>query len=234
MSLLLRGLRKSYGTKDVLKSLDLQAPDASVTAVLGANGAGKTTAIRIIAGILRADSGEVVIDGGCPHSRESLGYLPEVNGLYWSEPVLEQMLYFAELRCGRRGRGLKSRAFELAETLGVAQFLEQTPRRLSKGTVQRLQIVSALLLRPILVLLDEPFSGLDPLAVDVVAGVIRRTAADGATILMSTHRMEALDDLCDRFCILRGGTVALDVSVSDLRGASRLRTSASPAPAPRR
>ena len=114
------------------------------------------------------------------------------------------MLYFAELRCGRRGRGLKSRAFELAETLGVAQFLEQTPRRLSKGTVQRLQIVSALRLRPILVLLDEPFSGLDPLAVDVVAGVIRRTAADGATILMSTHRMEALDDLCDRFCILRG------------------------------
>jgi ABC-2 type transport system ATP-binding protein len=218
-------LRKAYGTVQVLRGVNFEAGTGRVRAFLGANGTGKTTMVRILARVLAPDAGEITWKGGqLARLRKSvIGYLPESNGFYPMDTVEEQLVYFATLRVHMSASGLRRRVRAIADRIGVANALNKLPRELSKGTVQKCQMISAFVHSPELLLLDEPFSGLDPIAMESVTDLIRQCAWEGAAILLSTHRVESLDVVADDLTILRNGEVAFSSSMQEVFAKPRQR-----------
>jgi len=212
-------LRRSYGSKVALDGLSLSATAASILAVLGANGAGKTTMMRVMAKILRPDSGKILWRGQpidkVPSS--SIGYLPEISGLYAEQHVQEQLEYFTALRCNRSSLWVRQRIHALAERLSISQFLHRSPRDLSKGTLQKCNLLAALAHAPEILLLDEPFSGLDPESLQLVTELTREQAQQGAMVILSTHRIETLEDATDQVCILQAGRVVKTGKIGAMR-----------------
>ena len=192
--------------------------DGRLTGFVGGNGAGKTTTMRIILGVLASEGGTVTL-GGQPLTsadRRRFGYMPEERGLYPKMRVLEQTVYLARLH-GWSAAAAHRNALELLERLGLGERTNDTIESLSLGNQQRAQIAAALVHRPEVLVLDEPFSGLDPMAVETVQGVLADAAASGAPVLFSSHQLDIVERLCDDLVIIAGGRIAAAGSRDSLR-----------------
>jgi ABC-2 type transport system ATP-binding protein len=212
------GLTRRFGDRTVLDDVTFDVRPGRMTGFVGANGAGKTTTMRIVLGVLAASAGEVRWSGRpiTTADRQQFGYLPEERGLYPKQPVFEQLVYFARLH--RMSRAAASaRVTELLDRLGIGARQGDRLDSLSLGNQQRVQIALALVHRPIALVLDEPFSGLDPIAVDDLAGLLREQVEAGVPVLFSSHQLELVEALCDDLVILADGRVAAAGSADQLR-----------------
>ena len=215
----LRGVRKAFGTHVAVDGLDLRVPSGSIYGLLGPNGSGKTTTIRMIMGILIPDEGDVSIFGGEPDeaARQRVGYLPEERGLYRKMPVLDQLVFLGELR-GLSGAEARARSRDWLARLGLEDWESRRVQDLSKGMQQKIQFIGTVLHEPALLILDEPFSGLDPINQEILERIVRQLNADGTTILFSTHLMEHAERLCDSVCLISRSRKVLDGNLKQLKG----------------
>ncbi|MEM9290720.1 MAG: ATP-binding cassette domain-containing protein [Acidobacteriota bacterium] len=218
LALELSTVTKRFGDRTAVDQLSLEVPAGVIWGFLGPNGSGKTTTLRMILGLLWPDEGWLKVLGQRPEAaRDRLGYLPEERGIYQRMRVLELLVYFARLK-GLSSAEAKSRAGELLERFGLADRAKARCSSLSKGLGQKLQVLATLIHRPRLVLLDEPFSGLDPVHRDVMREAIQEAKDQGATVLFSTHLMEQAEELCDGLVLLRDGQKVLDGTLAEVRG----------------
>ncbi|WP_024356193.1 ABC transporter ATP-binding protein [Leucobacter chironomi] len=212
------GVSRSFGERRVLSDVSFGVEGGRMTGFVGGNGAGKTTTMRIILGVLAADSGRVTLEGSpiTAADRARFGYMPEERGLYPKMKVLEQLVYLGRLH-GMSAAAAKASASGLVERLGLGERAGDTLESLSLGNQQRAQIAAALVHEPIALVLDEPFSGLDPIAVEVVLGVLRDYAAQGAPVLFSSHQLDIVERLCDDVVVIGDGRILASGSREDLR-----------------
>ncbi|WP_336660231.1 ABC transporter ATP-binding protein [Leucobacter sp. USHLN153] len=212
------GVSRSFGERRVLDDVSFTVAGGRMTGFVGGNGAGKTTTMRIILGVLTADAGTVSIDGTAltPADRARFGYMPEERGLYPKMRVLEQLVYLGRLH-GLGAQAAKRSAESLIERLGLGERGNDTLESLSLGNQQRAQIAAALVHDPTALVLDEPFSGLDPIAVEVVLGVLRDYAARGVPVLFSSHQLDIVERLCDDVVVIGGGKILAAGSREGLR-----------------
>jgi ABC-2 type transport system ATP-binding protein len=212
------GLTKRYGDVVALNDLSLQVKGGEVFGFVGRNGAGKTTAMRIVLGVLTADAGEVRFAGTALtfEARRQIGYLPEERGLYPKMRLAEQLAYLAELH-GMAASSARAAASKWLDRFGLAERAKDDLQSLSLGNQQRVQLAAALVFGPNLLVLDEPFSGLDPVAVDVMSAVLREQAGAGLPVLFSSHELELVERLCDRVAIVDRGRIVAHGTVAELR-----------------
>ena len=221
-----RQLTRRYGDVTVLDDVSFDVRAGRMTGFVGANGAGKTTTMRIIVGVLAASHGTVLWDGEpvTTELRRKFGYMPEERGLYPRMKVLEQLVFFARLH-GYSPQAAHERAMHLLSQLGVDGRANDELDTLSLGNQQRVQIAAALVHEPIALVLDEPFSGLDPIAVEAMVELLRVEVAPTVPLLFSSHQLELVERLCDDLIILSDGAVVADGSKDELRatGVERYR-----------
>jgi ABC-2 type transport system ATP-binding protein len=223
----LRGLRKTFEGATAVDGVSLVVPQGTTFGLLGPNGAGKTTTIRMLMDIIGPDEGEVRVFGH-PRTRADLdriGYLPEERGLYRKMTVKEQLVYLGELH-GLRRKSLGARADHWLERLDLASRSKSKVEELSKGMQQKIQLAGTLIHEPDLLVLDEPFSGLDPINQVLFKDVLAAHKAAGKTLLFSTHNMEQAEKLCDHIALIAGGRVILAGEIAAIkrqRGADRYR-----------
>jgi ABC-2 type transport system ATP-binding protein len=212
------GLRKRYGDKTALDGVGFAVRPGEMFGFVGANGAGKTTTMRIVMGVLDADSGEVRLDGRpvTYDDRRTFGYMPEERGLYQKMKVAEQIEYFGRLH-GLAPAAARSATAALIERLGLAERRDDAVEALSLGNQQRVQLAVALVHEPAVLILDEPFSGLDPLAVDALAEVLKDRAAAGVPVIFSSHQLDLVERLCDSVGIISAGRMVAYGPVGELR-----------------
>jgi ABC-2 type transport system ATP-binding protein len=209
---------RSFGDRQVLKDVSFAVTAGRITGFVGANGAGKTTTMRIILGVLAADSGQVTWRGAALDrpTRQRFGYLPEERGLYPKMSVTDQIVYLGQLH-GMSRDDARRRTAELLDRLGLAERADDHVEKLSLGNQQRVQVAAALVHDPEVLVLDEPFSGLDPLAVETVLAVLRERASAGAPVLFSSHQLELVERLCDDLVIIADGMIRAAGSRAELR-----------------
>ena len=218
----LDGVTKQFGKHVAVGRLDLEVPKGSVFGLLGPNGSGKTTTIRMIMGILIPDSGRVELLGGRPgvHQNDRVGYLPEERGVYRKMKVLDLLVFLGEIRGMKRGRA-QSEARGWLERLELMEWAEKKTQDLSKGMQQKVQFIGTILHDPELLILDEPFSGLDPINQEVLEKIVREFQNQGKTILFSTHLMDHAERLCERVCLIARGQKVLDSELKELKRQER-------------
>ena len=217
-SLTIDRISKTFGEHKALDEMTFTVREGEMYGFVGANGAGKSTTMRIALGVLAADSGEVRF-GETPMNddiRRRIGYMPEERGLYPKMPVLDQLVYLGRLH-GMSTASATASATALLERLGLAERAKDTLESLSLGNQQRAQIAAALVHEPVALVLDEPFSGLDPMAVEVVLGVLRDYADRGAPVLFSSHQLDIVERLCDDVVVIGGGRILAQGSREGLR-----------------
>jgi ABC-2 type transport system ATP-binding protein len=209
---------KHFGELQALDACTFAARPGRLTGFLGPNGAGKTTAMRAVFGLVALDEGSVAWGGQPigPAERLRFGYMPEERGLYPRMPVREQLLYLGEL-CDRPRRDVARSVDGWLGRLGLGDRAGERVDALSHGNQQRVQLIAALVNEPELLVLDEPFSGLDPLAMAVMGELLREVAANGATVLFSSHQLDLVEDLCEDVVIIDHGRVVLAGALDDLR-----------------
>jgi ABC-2 type transport system ATP-binding protein len=217
MGLNLNNVNKSYGEKKVVNNISFCMDSAGVFGLLGTNGAGKTTTIRMILGILSKDSGEIDWNGKAV-KRENVrfGYLPEERGIYPKAKIDEQLIYFARLRGLTTDQAKKALDF-WAERLKVTEYKKMTAEQLSKGNQQKIQLISSVIHNPELIILDEPFSGLDPVNTDLFKAVIGELIGEGKYIIMSSHQMSAVEEYCKEILILDKGKTILKGNLKQIK-----------------
>ena len=217
MKLELRDIRKRFGDKQVLKGVSFKTESGKAFGLLGRNGAGKTTTIRILMDVFSADQGEVLVDGDpTEYKFIRMGYLPEERGLYPKKKIIDQLVYFAMLKGMTRRQAVESVDIWL-KRLGMSQFRNKRLGTLSKGNQQKIQLITALAHDPDVIILDEPFSGLDPVNTEVLKQVIFEEKERGATIIFSDHVMTNVEELCDELVMIRDGSVILSGPVQEVR-----------------
>src|SRR3954464_11657939 len=211
-------LDKSYGSVRALRDLSFAVPAGEIVGFVGSNGAGKAQTMRIVLGVLEADAGEVRWDGALVdhHVRRRIGYMPEERGLYPRMRVGDQLVYLARLH-GMGAADARRSMEHWTEVLGVDARRNDEVLKLSLGNQQRVQLAAALVHHPEILVLDEPFSGLDPVAVDVMSGVLREQAAAGVPVLFSSHQLELVEALCDRVGIIKSGSLVAFGDIESLR-----------------
>lgn len=211
-------LHKSFGEREVLKSVSFKVEPGVLMGFVGANGAGKTTTMRIIMGITKADQGQALFNGVRvgDAEREQIGYMPEERGLYPKMKVGEQLEYFARLHGLSKAAATKASQYWM-ERLGVVERKKDALEKLSLGNQQRVQLAASLVSDPKGLILDEPFSGLDPLAVDVMSGVLREYAQRGVPVIFSSHQLALVEDLCTHVAIISDGAIVAWGEVERLR-----------------
>ena len=209
---------KRFGDQTALDTISFRITEGQIFALLGPNGAGKTTLLRILTGILLPDSGSVRILGAESMSsvRHLVGYLPEERGLYRRQPVGEILAYFGELK-GLSARDARARTKIVLEQVGMGAHILSKPESFSKGMAQRIQIAAALIHDPPFLILDEPFSGLDPVSSRFLQEIVRDEQRRGRTILLSTHQMDTVERLCDNLLMLHRGQTVLSGKVAEIR-----------------
>ncbi len=220
-AVILRGVTKRYSGHTAVESLSLSIPRGSLYGLLGPNGAGKTTTIRMILNILLPDEGTVEVLGRPAWDRtlaSRIGYLPEERGLYRKMKVLELLVFLAEAR-GVGRREARRKAGEWLERLGLSEWAARKVEQLSKGMQQKVQFISTVLHDPELLILDEPFAGLDPVNSQVLKDTVVELARRGTTVLFSTHIMEHAEKLCDSVCIIARGKKVVDGPLSEVKRA---------------
>ncbi len=209
---------KHFGAHTAVDKLSLNVPAGSIYGFLGRNGAGKTTTLRMITGILDPDGGSVsVLDGKAPRDvRGRTGYLPEENGLYKDMQVLDMVTYFGQLR-GLDRREARARGRTRLAAAGLEASINAKCNTLSKGMAQKVQVIAAVLHDPELVVLDEPFSGLDPVNSEMVLGLIRQFKREGRTVIFSTHVVEHAEQICDSVVIIDHGLRKVDGPLAEVK-----------------
>lgn len=220
----LQNLKKRFGKTVALADLSLHVRPGELVGFVGSNGAGKTTAMRIALGVLAADEGQVLWNGHPAHldDRRHFGYMPEERGLYPKMKLERQLVYFARAHGLSRNDARRS-AGEWIERLELTERRDQEIQKLSLGNQQRAQLAVALVHNPTVLVLDEPFSGLDPIAVDIMSQVLRQRADDGACVIFSSHQLDLVERLCDRIVIIKNGRPIVTGSVQGLREGAPIR-----------
>ena len=212
------GVSKSFGPKVALDDVSLSIPEGGIFGLLGPNGAGKTTLIRIINKILIPNSGQILFKGR-PITREDvalIGYMPEERGLYRKMKVGEQAVYLARLK-GMSSAQARVELKNWFERFGIQDWWNKKVEELSKGMAQKLQFITTVVHKPSLMILDEPFSGFDPVNAELVRGEILRLRNEGATIILSTHNMESVEELCDNIALINHSRLVVCAGVEELR-----------------
>ncbi|MDE5902405.1 MAG: ATP-binding cassette domain-containing protein [Muribaculaceae bacterium] len=221
----IRQLRKFFGDKRALNDVSFSVERGSITGLLGPNGAGKTTLLRILNGIMVSDGGEALINGR-PASLETtglLGYMPEERGLYDKMRVEDQILYFGQLKGGKRKR-LREVMTEYLELFNLSADRRRRIKELSKGNQQKVQIISTLVHEPELVILDEPFSGFDPINGALLQELIARLHDRGTTIMLSSHNMPAIEEMCSDIALIDHGNLLVKDSIENIKEANKDNT----------
>lgn len=215
--LVLNNVSKTFGQKKVVDKISFTLDQPGVYGLLGTNGAGKTTTIRMLLGIITKDSGEITWQGN-PVSRETVnfGYLPEERGVYPKVKIREQLSYFAELK-GMDAESTNRAIDRWAKKLKVTEYLDMPAEKLSKGNQQKIQFITAILHNPDLVVLDEPFSGLDPVNTDIIRDIIIELVRNGKYIIMSAHQMSVIEEFCKDILILNRGKTVLQGNLKDIK-----------------
>lgn len=217
MKLTIQNVTKSFGTKEVLKGVTFEAESGIALGLLGRNGAGKTTSIRIIMGVLPSDEGQILLDGK-PIDRESLkiGYLPEERGMYPKKVILEQLIYFGEL-ADMTKQDAKESALRLIKRLGMEEYTNKKLDTLSKGNQQKIQLVATLINDPDIVILDEPFSGLDPVNSMLLKDIVMELIEQNKVVLFSSHQMSYIEEFCENIAIINQGECVLKGHLRDIK-----------------
>ncbi len=219
-----RGISHAFGEREVLDGVSFDVPAGVLTGLLGPNGAGKTTLMRIMFGVLDPQAGETRWRGQ-PVTSAALrrwGYMPQERGLYPAMPAGDQLVYLARLHGVDKDAATRS-ARDLMEELGLADRWSERPDKLSGGMAQRLQLAAALVHSPEVIVLDEPFAGLDPVAVDELSSTLADRVRSGMTVLFSSHQLDLVQDLCESIVMLNDGRTVLEGRVADLRASSGRR-----------
>ena len=217
MILELKNIEKSFGEKKVLTGVSFKAEGGKAFGLLGRNGAGKTTSIRILMVVFPANSGEVLIDGQpINYNKIGIGYLPEERGLYPKKIIIDQLTYFAELKGMSHKAAVQSIDYWLGR-LGMTEYGYKKLETLSKGNQQKIQLITALAHDPDIIILDEPFSGLDPVNAMLLKDVVKEQIAKGKIVLFSSHQMSYIEEFCDSIAILNNGVVALHGDLHDIK-----------------
>ncbi len=217
MKLELINIHKFFGDKEVLKGVSFAVESGRALGLLGRNGAGKTTSIRIIMDIFHASQGEILLDGvPFDPSKNKVGYLPEERGMYPKKTVVEQMVYFAKLRGMKKEEAVKSCRHWL-ERLQVSEYEKRKMDTLSKGNQQKVQLAATLVCNPDIVVLDEPFSGLDPVNSQILKEVIGELIEEGKIVIFSSHQMSYVEEFCEDIAIINQGEVVLSGSLEKIK-----------------
>ena len=217
MELELKNIYKSFGTKEVLKGVSLKATGGKAFGLLGRNGAGKTTSIRILMNVFPADKGEITIDGKkLDYNKITFGYLPEERGLYPKKKIISQLAYFSELKGMSYNEAVAS-ADRWLERLGMSEYRNKRLDTLSKGNQQKIQLITALAHNPDIVILDEPFSGLDPVNAMLLKDVVKEVISLGKIVLFSSHQMNYIEEFCDSIAIINKGEVVLHGELDEIK-----------------
>ena len=219
MSLLeIKEVSKFYATHKALDHVSLSVPEGSIYGLLGPNGAGKTSLIRIINQITAPDTGSINFNNEPLNADHiyNIGYLPEERGLYKKQKVWDQMIYFGQLK-GLSLAEAKKRSEEWLVKFDLREWKNKKVEELSKGMQQKVQFIITVLHRPQLLILDEPFTGFDPINAEIIKDEIKSLKAQGTTILYSTHRMESVEEICDHICLINKSKKILDGSVKDIK-----------------
>ncbi|PIB37190.1 ABC transporter ATP-binding protein [Reichenbachiella sp. 5M10] len=218
----IRNISKSYGNHQAIEEISFEIPENSIFGLLGPNGAGKTTLIRIITQIIMPDAGEVLFKGAKlePAHIRKIGYLPEERGLYKKMKVGEQLLYLAQLKGMEKSEALSKIKYWLKK-LEINSWVNKTIEDLSKGMQQKIQFIATVVHEPSLIILDEPFSGFDPVNANLIKDEILELREKGTTVIFSTHRMESVEELCDDIALIHHAKVILSGSKEDIKNQYR-------------
>lgn len=217
MLLELKSIDKSFGEKSVLKGVSFRAEGGKAFGLLGRNGAGKTTTIRILMNVFPSDGGEILLDGKpIDYKKIGMGYLPEERGLYPKKIIIDQLTYFAELKGMRTADARRAVDFWL-DRLGMREYREKRLDTLSKGNQQKIQLITALAHDPEIIILDEPFSGLDPVNAMLLKEIVKEEIAKGKILLFSSHQMNYIEEFCDSIAIMSAGRVALSGDLREIK-----------------
>ncbi len=217
MKLEINHIVKSFGSKEVLRDITIKAESGKAHGLLGRNGAGKTTTMRIVMDIFPPDSGEILLDGKpLKYSEIQIGYLPEERGMYPKISILNQLIYLGCLR-GMTSRDAKAAAIKNLERLGMEEYQSKKLQTLSKGNQQKIQLAATIMCDPKIVILDEPFSGLDPVNANLLKDVVKDLVKGGAIVFFSSHQMNYIEEFCDTISILNGGQIAVDGRISEIK-----------------
>ena len=229
MKLEVKGIRKSFGETEVLHGINFEVENGKALGLLGRNGAGKTTTIRILMDVFHADSGDIFLDGKkFVPSRHQIGYLPEERGLYPKRTVIDQMVYLAQLR-GMKAGEAKKNAVRWLERLEVGEYAARKLETLSKGNQQKVQLAATLVCDPEIVILDEPFSGLDPVNSQILKDVVNELIQEDRIVIFSSHQMSYVEEFCDNIAVINHGEVVLAGELKEIRkeyGRNRLMLAA--------
>ncbi len=217
MKLEMRNIQKSFGEKQVLNGISFSAEGGKAFGLLGRNGAGKTTSIRILMNVFPANGGEILFDEKpIDYRKVQFGYLPEERGLYPKKKIINQLVYFSELKGMRHSDAIKAVDYWL-ERLGMQEYRNKRLDTLSKGNQQKIQLITALAHNPHIIILDEPFSGLDPVNAMLLKDVIKEEISNGKIVLFSSHQMNYIEEFCDSIAILNNGRIALIGDLYDIK-----------------
>lgn len=218
----LNGVTKRFGRHTAVSSLDLEVPKGVITGLLGPNGSGKTTTLRMIMGILLPDEGKVRLLGGLPGVRQNVrvGYLPEERGVYRKMKVIDLLVFFGEIR-GLARKDAHAKAAYWLDRLQLEGWADKRTQDLSKGMQQKVQFIGTVLHDPSVLILDEPFSGLDPINQEVLENIVREFHDRGTTVLFSTHLMDHAERLCERVCLISNARKVLDSDLRELKRRER-------------
>lgn len=217
MKLEVKDLRKSFGDKEILHGISFSIESGKALGLLGRNGAGKTTTIRILMDVFRADSGTVTVDGRPFHPKKfRIGYLPEERGLYPKKGVQEQLIYLAQLR-GSSHADAKEQSMRWLKRLGVEEYAQRKLETLSKGNQQKVQLAQTLVCDPDLVILDEPFSGLDPVNSQILKDVIQEQIEAGKLVIFSSHQMSYVEEFCEDIVLINHGDIVLSGDLGKIK-----------------
>ena len=217
MKLEVKNLKKSFGETEVLHGISFSAESGIALGLLGRNGAGQTTTIRILMDVFRANEGEVLLDGKpFDRSKVQIGYLPEERGLYPKKTVIEQMIYLGRLR-GVPKKEAKENAKKWLKRLEVEEYENRKLETLSKGNQQKVQLASTLVANPEIIILDEPFSGLDPVNSQILKDVVEELIKDNKIVIFSSHQMSYVEEFCENITIINHGEVVLDGKLKEIK-----------------
>ncbi len=213
-----RNLFKSYAEKEAVKDLSFSVKSGEILGLIGPNGAGKSTTIKMILDFLKPDSGEIKVFGEPMDEsfKNKIGYLPEERGLYKKLTAIDLILYLASLK-GMNKSDAKKRAEELLQETGMLESKKKKNKEMSKGMGQIIQFIVTIIHNPELIILDEPFSGLDPVNTDIIKNIIGRLRDEGKTIILSTHQMNKVEEICDRVLMINGGQAVLYGEVNEIK-----------------